>query len=279
MPNAVELRQVTKRFGSHVAVDQLNLDVPEGTVYGFIGPNGSGKTTTLRMILRIFYPDAGQITVLGLDHGSGADDRVGYLPGGARLVQEDEGAGHPDLLCAAQGYARLPPRYRRLASATRPRQVGESQSGNAVEGHVAEGTVHCHHRCAAQTGRAGRTLQRPGPGEHGGAQGRGRVLARPRVDRDLLDARHGCRRTHVRHDLHDLPWPESARRQSGIDSSSVRQRHDPSAHPCRQRRPGQPGGCRARERLRTVQGTADGSRSRSAADPPTIAGARLTGTF
>ncbi len=80
MPNAVELRQVTKRFGSHVAVDQLNLDVPEGTVYGFIGPNGSGKTTTLRMILRILYPDEGQITVLGLDHGSGADDRVGYLP-------------------------------------------------------------------------------------------------------------------------------------------------------------------------------------------------------
>jgi len=80
MPNAVELRQVTKRFGTHVAVDQLNLDVPEGTVYGFIGPNGSGKTTTLRMILRILYPDEGQISVLGREYGTGADDRVGYLP-------------------------------------------------------------------------------------------------------------------------------------------------------------------------------------------------------
>jgi ABC-2 type transport system ATP-binding protein len=80
MPNAVELRHVTKRFGTHVAVDQLNLDVPEGTVYGFIGPNGSGKTTTLRMILRILYPDEGQISVLGREYGTGADDRVGYLP-------------------------------------------------------------------------------------------------------------------------------------------------------------------------------------------------------
>lgn len=80
MPNAVELRQVTKRFANHVAVDCLDLEVPSGAVYGFIGPNGSGKTTTLRMILRILYPDEGQITVLGRDHGAGADDRVAYLP-------------------------------------------------------------------------------------------------------------------------------------------------------------------------------------------------------
>jgi ABC-2 type transport system ATP-binding protein len=76
----VELKQVTKRFGKHVAVDQLDLEVPEGTVYGFIGPNGSGKTTTLRMILRILYPDEGAVSVLGRDRWIGADDRVGYLP-------------------------------------------------------------------------------------------------------------------------------------------------------------------------------------------------------
>jgi len=78
--NAVELEGVTKRFGHHTAVDRLDLAVPEGTVYGFIGPNGSGKTTTLRMILRILYPESGRITVLGRDHSSAADDRVGYLP-------------------------------------------------------------------------------------------------------------------------------------------------------------------------------------------------------
>jgi ABC-2 type transport system ATP-binding protein len=80
MSNAVELTGVTKRFGSHVAVDALDLTVPRGTVYGFIGPNGSGKTTTLRMLLRIFYPDAGRVCVLGREHSAAADDRVGYLP-------------------------------------------------------------------------------------------------------------------------------------------------------------------------------------------------------
>jgi ABC-2 type transport system ATP-binding protein len=78
--NAIELRDVTKTFGTHVAVADLSLDVPEGTIYGFIGPNGSGKTTTLRMIMRILYPDRGQITVLGDRLHAAAHDRVGYLP-------------------------------------------------------------------------------------------------------------------------------------------------------------------------------------------------------
>ena len=78
--NAVELTNVTKTFGRQIAVEDLTLAVPMGSVYGFIGPNGSGKTTTLRMIMRIFYPDRGTISVLGAtDHGA-ADDRVGYLP-------------------------------------------------------------------------------------------------------------------------------------------------------------------------------------------------------
>lgn len=78
--NAVELEGVSKTFGKQVAVDSLDLVVPAGSVYGFIGPNGSGKTTTLRMILRIFYPDRGRVCVLGNERGRGADDRVGYLP-------------------------------------------------------------------------------------------------------------------------------------------------------------------------------------------------------
>jgi ABC-2 type transport system ATP-binding protein len=78
--NAVEIEHVTKTFGQHVAVDDLNLEVPAGTVYGFIGPNGSGKTTTLRMIMRILHPDRGMIRVLGETSLGAATDRVGYLP-------------------------------------------------------------------------------------------------------------------------------------------------------------------------------------------------------
>lgn len=80
MTNAIELEQVTKKFGRQTAVDQLELAVPRGTIYGFIGPNGSGKTTTLRMILRIFQPDEGRVTVLGKSTGKTADNRLGYLP-------------------------------------------------------------------------------------------------------------------------------------------------------------------------------------------------------
>ncbi len=77
---AVELINVTKTYGEQKAVDELSLHVPPGTVYGFIGPNGSGKTTTLRMIMRIIYPDRGQIHVLGDAPSDKVLDRVAYLP-------------------------------------------------------------------------------------------------------------------------------------------------------------------------------------------------------
>lgn len=80
MNNAIELEQVTKNFGKQTAVNQIDLAVPAGAIYGFIGPNGSGKTTTLRMILRIFQPDSGTVSVLGHSFGKTADDRLGYLP-------------------------------------------------------------------------------------------------------------------------------------------------------------------------------------------------------
>jgi len=78
--DAVVLRNVTKTFGSHTAVDNLDLIVPKGSIYGFIGPNGSGKTTTIRMILHILHPDSGMIEVLGETQTRAANDRVGYLP-------------------------------------------------------------------------------------------------------------------------------------------------------------------------------------------------------
>jgi ABC-2 type transport system ATP-binding protein len=80
MPHAVEIEHVTKSFGSFVAVNDLSLQIPENTVYGFIGPNGSGKTTTLRMIMRIYLPDRGRVQVLGDESWHAANDRVGYLP-------------------------------------------------------------------------------------------------------------------------------------------------------------------------------------------------------
>lgn len=78
--HAVVIDQVTKTFDKHTAVADLSLEVPQGTIYGFIGPNGSGKTTTLRMIMRILHPDRGRVLVLGQEYLEAATDRVGYLP-------------------------------------------------------------------------------------------------------------------------------------------------------------------------------------------------------
>jgi ABC-2 type transport system ATP-binding protein len=78
--NAIQLRGVTKTFGRTRAVDDLDLAVPAGAVYGFIGPNGSGKTTTLRMIMNIIYPDRGEIRILGGPLSEATKNRIGYLP-------------------------------------------------------------------------------------------------------------------------------------------------------------------------------------------------------
>ena len=77
---AVELENISKAFKNHQAVDNLSLTVPKGSIYGFIGPNGSGKTTTIRMIMNILYPDNGTITILGKEHFGSRFDNVGYLP-------------------------------------------------------------------------------------------------------------------------------------------------------------------------------------------------------
>ena len=78
--NAVEISGVTKTFGAVAAVNDLSLAVPEGSVYGFIGPNGSGKTTTMRMIAGIFYPDCGDIRVFGRPVSGARSEHVSYLP-------------------------------------------------------------------------------------------------------------------------------------------------------------------------------------------------------
>jgi len=78
--NIIALDNITKTFGTHCAVDNLSLEVPMGSIYGFIGPNGSGKTTTLRMIMNILYPDRGKILLFGEQQIGSCLNRLGYLP-------------------------------------------------------------------------------------------------------------------------------------------------------------------------------------------------------
>jgi ABC-type multidrug transport system, ATPase component len=81
-PLAVETVAMRKVFGSLVAVDSLDLSINRGTVYGLLGSNGSGKTTTIRMLCGLLTPTAGQASVVGLDvatQGESIRRRIGYM--------------------------------------------------------------------------------------------------------------------------------------------------------------------------------------------------------
>ena len=79
----IQLRNVTKKFGSFTAVDDLTLTVPKGEFFGFLGPNGAGKTTTIKMIVGLFAPTSGDILVNGYDivkHPMEAKQSIAYVP-------------------------------------------------------------------------------------------------------------------------------------------------------------------------------------------------------
>ncbi|NEE41376.1 ATP-binding cassette domain-containing protein, partial [Streptomyces sp. SID7982] len=67
MENVIELRELTKTYGTRRGLTGLTLDVVQGEVFGFLGPNGAGKSTTIRLLLDLIRPTAGRATVLGLD--------------------------------------------------------------------------------------------------------------------------------------------------------------------------------------------------------------------
>src|SRR6476469_4608222 len=83
-PWAIRTRGLTKRFGTTAVVDGLDLEVPTGSVFGFLGPNGSGKTTTIRMLLGLIAASEGDIEVLGKPIPSASPD---ILPAVGALVE------------------------------------------------------------------------------------------------------------------------------------------------------------------------------------------------
>ena len=85
---AICCRGVTKRFGSVIALEALDLRISRGRVTGYLGPNGAGKSTTIRILLDLARPDTGDVRVLGVDPRSGGHElrrRIGYVPGEVRL--------------------------------------------------------------------------------------------------------------------------------------------------------------------------------------------------
>ena len=82
LDSAVEIRHLTRRFGALVAVRDLNLTITKGEVFGLLGPNGSGKTTTIRMLCGLLAPSEGTAVVAGVDVSEAPDqikERIGYM--------------------------------------------------------------------------------------------------------------------------------------------------------------------------------------------------------
>ena len=81
-PSAIAVRDLTRRFGDFVAVDRVSFDVGQGEIFGFLGANGAGKSTTIRMLCGLLKPTAGSATVGGVDVGGnpeGVKHRIGYM--------------------------------------------------------------------------------------------------------------------------------------------------------------------------------------------------------
>jgi ABC-2 type transport system ATP-binding protein len=85
---AISIRDLTRRFGSFTAVDNISLDVAAGQFFGFLGPNGAGKSTTIKMLTGLLAPSSGSIQLLGLDFGTHALEakrQIGVVPEGLAL--------------------------------------------------------------------------------------------------------------------------------------------------------------------------------------------------
>src|ERR1700733_12234493 len=114
-PLIIETRGLTKRFGRRAAVADVDLRVPAGCTFGFLGHNGAGKTTVIRMLVGLTKPDAGTITIAGLPLGAGRQDvlaRVGAVIEEPRFHNHLTGRENLRVITAARG-----PRSRRLGEA------------------------------------------------------------------------------------------------------------------------------------------------------------------
>jgi len=87
---ALEIKDVTKVYDSCTVVDDVSLAVERGETFGLLGPNGSGKTTTIRMALDIIRPESGSVSLLGGMPTREALTRVGYLPEERGLYQKSK---------------------------------------------------------------------------------------------------------------------------------------------------------------------------------------------
>ncbi len=137
---AIHTDQLTKTFGQQVAVGDLSLAVPRGSVFGFLGPNGSGKTTTIRMLLGLAEPSSGSITVLGHKIPSQLENalpKVGALVEGPAFYPYLSGYKNLLRMDAADRFSNASTRHERVQAALA--RVGLSNAADKKAGNYSLG--------------------------------------------------------------------------------------------------------------------------------------------
>ncbi|MGH8833039.1 MAG: ATP-binding cassette domain-containing protein [Polaromonas sp.] len=132
----IDVRGLTKRYGDRVVVDRLDMRVTKGRIYGFLGPNGSGKTTTIRMLCGLLRPDAGEGTCLGYDIRTQAaliKRRIGYMTQRFGLYEDLSIEENLDFIARVYAVADRKRKVRealeRLGLSTRRAQLAGALSG------------------------------------------------------------------------------------------------------------------------------------------------------
>jgi ABC-2 type transport system ATP-binding protein len=101
MDTVIKAENLTKYYGKHLGIKNLNLEINKGEIFGFLGPNGAGKSTTIRMILHLLKPTAGKVLIFGKKvsrYYAGIYKRIGNLPGELKLYEHLSGAYFLDYM-------------------------------------------------------------------------------------------------------------------------------------------------------------------------------------
>ncbi|MDN3640712.1 ABC transporter ATP-binding protein [Simiduia curdlanivorans] len=151
-PNVIETQAMSRHFGELIAVNQVDLHIQQGTIYGFLGPNGCGKSTAIRMLTGLLAPSSGAIKVLGLDipkESEALRQRIGYMTQKFSLYDDLSVIENLDFMAAIYGLSRAAARHRVEAllneydlEAQAKQRAGSMSGGQKQRLALAAATVH-----------------------------------------------------------------------------------------------------------------------------------------
>lgn len=134
----IEVSHLTKRYGSHLALDDLSFTIPEGQIYGLLGPNGAGKSTTMNILTGCLAATSGQVRIDGVDifeDPMGAKKHLGYLPELPPLYMDRTPEEYLRFVARAKGVGDVPGELERVMALTQITDVKDRLIRNLSKGY------------------------------------------------------------------------------------------------------------------------------------------------